>query len=354
MVDAAKTVLPETAITPAHDIEVTVAPSLTQATKLEPVRFAIYGDDGQHKVTVGRNAAGEFIASQQPQESRGVAAKPTDDDKPMATSLYASLYHAALLQGISAETIQQILRVHAYETDFRRRARGSDSLEVFFDLKDEDKGAESAPGDLLFTSVTVGGETQRYYRFRTPDGVVDYYDEYGNNSRKFLMRKPVRSDDVRIVSGFGVRFHPLLNSSRMHTGVDWAGPTGTPILAAGNGVIEEVGPKGSYGNYIRIKHANGYQTAYGHMSRFAPTSRPGAKVRQGQVIGYIGNTGLSTGPHVHFEVLVSNRYVDPMSIQVPREKKLDGKQLADFHRERARVDDLMRRPPVLVQQVDAH
>lgn len=354
MVDAAKTVLPESAITPAYEIELTMAPTLAQAAKLEPVRFAVYDEEHQHKVTVGRNAAGEFIASQQAQtDTRSLAGRAGDNEQQMANSRYASLYYAALQQGISPETIQDILRVHAYETDFRRRAQGSDALELFFDLKDEDRGADSAPGDLLFTAVTVGGDTQRYYRFRSPDGQVDYYDESGNNSRKFLMRRPVRSDDVRLVSGFGLRFHPLLNSRRMHTGVDWAGPIGTPILAAGNGVIEEVGPKGQYGNYIRIKHANGYQTAYGHMSRFDAKSRPGAKVRQGEVIGYIGNTGLSTGPHVHFEVLVSNRYVDPMSIQVPREKKLDGKELADFHRERSRIDDLMRRPPVRVQQAEA-
>ena len=133
----------------------------------------------------------------------------------------------------------------------------------------------------------------------------------------------------------------------MHTGIDWSASTGTPILAAGNGVIEEAGRKGYNGNYVRIRHANGYQTAYSHMSRFAPGAALGVKVRQGQVIGYIGTTGLSSGPHLHFEILVNNQFVNPLSIEVPRERQLEGKDLAAFHKERIRIDELMRRAPVL-------
>jgi murein DD-endopeptidase MepM/ murein hydrolase activator NlpD len=161
------------------------------------------------------------------------------------------------------------------------------------------------------------------------------------------MRRPVRADDVRLTSGFGPRFHPLLNEKRMHTGVDWASAPGTPVLAAGNGTIEEVGRKGHYGNYIRIRHANGYHTAYGHLSRFAEGAAVGVKVRQGQVIAFVGSTGLSSGPHLHFEVLVNKQFVDPLSIQVPRERKLDGKTLTEFQKERARIDELMRRAPVM-------
>ncbi len=133
----------------------------------------------------------------------------------------------------------------------------------------------------------------------------------------------------------------------MHTGVDWAAPPGTPILAAGSGTIEEAGRKGYNGNYVRIRHANGYQTAYSHMSRIAAGVEAGVKVKQGQIIGYVGSTGLSSGPHLHYEVLVNSRFVDPLSIQVPRERKLTGKDLASFQRERARIDELMRRAPVM-------
>ncbi len=352
MVDKAKSILPEAAIAPGFEVELTMVPKLTNAQKLEPMRYSIYGENREHKVTVGRNAAGEFVASANPFEP--ARAPAGDGDQPTSASLYASLYHVALAQGLAPETVLQILRVHAYETDFRRRARGSDGVDLFFDLKDEGKAADNPPSELLSTSITVGGESQRYFRFRTSDGLVDYYDESGNNSRKFLMRRPIRSEDARFVSGYGMRRHPLLNQVRMHTGVDYSAPLGTPILAAGNGVIEEQGHKGQYGNYVRIRHANGYQTAYGHMlGRIPPDIRAGAKVRQGQTIGYLGNTGLSTGPHLHFEILVSNRFVDPMSIQVPKERRLTGKQLTDFQRERSRIEELMRRPPVRVAQLDA-
>jgi murein DD-endopeptidase MepM/ murein hydrolase activator NlpD len=267
-------------------------------------------------------------------------------------SIYNSLYHGALAQGVLPETVQTVLRLHAYEADFRRRARGSDALEMFFDVKDEDKGADGTLGELLLTSMTVSGTTQRFYRFKDLEGSVDYYDANGNNSRRFLLRKPVRSDDVRLTSGFGIRFHPLLNQRKLHAGVDWAGPVGTPIVAAGNGTIEEAGYKGQYGNYVRIRHANGYQTAYGHMKNVATGISAGMRIRQGHVIGYIGSSGLSSGPHLHYEVLVGNRWVDPLAIQVPREKRLSGRQLAAFQRERVRIDDLMRQPPVRVSNLE--
>jgi len=225
--------------------------------------------------------------------------------------------------------------------------RPSDQAEFFFETADDQPSGEPLPGELLYTALTAGGEAQRYWRFRTPDGVVDYYDEYGNNSRKFLMRRPIRGENVHFTSGFGIRFHPLLNERRLHSGVDWAAPIGTPILAAGNGIVEEADRKGQYGNYVRIRHANGYQSAYAHMSRFGPGIRQGVKVRQGQVIGFVGTTGLSSGPHLHYEVLVNNRFVDPMQIQVPRERRLTGKNAAAFQRERQRIEELMRRAPVM-------
>ncbi|MEQ1713117.1 MAG: M23 family metallopeptidase, partial [Hyphomicrobium sp.] len=307
---------------------------------------SVYDDGHIHRVTVARNSAGEFTASEAP-PGVNIAARAAmaESDQPQSSSVYSSLYHATLTQNVPPESITQILRIHAYDTDFRRRIRAGDMVEFFFDMKDE-AAATGPPGELLYTSVTVGGETSKFWRFRTPEG-VDYYDEQGNNSKKFLMRRPVRSEDVRLTSGFGVRFHPLLNERKMHTGVDWAAPTGTPILAAGTGVIEEGGRKGYNGNYVRIRHANGYQTAYSHMSRIAPGVQQGIKIRQGQIIGYVGSTGLSSGPHLHYEVLVNSRFVDPLSIQVPRERQLSGKQLADFQKDRARIDELMRRAPVM-------
>jgi murein DD-endopeptidase MepM/ murein hydrolase activator NlpD len=346
MTDAARNALSDGALQPGQEMHVTLVPSVIRANRMEPIRVSVFGEGHDHKVTVTRNAAGEFVSSASPIDERVLNAEVNDDEQPQASSLYASLLHTAERQGVPSDMILQILKIHAYETDFRQRVRVGDSFEFFFDVKDEERGIDGSLGELLATAVTSAGETHRFYRFRTPDGVVDYYDDQGNTSRKFLMRRPVRGEDVRITSGFGVRRHPILQVPKMHTGVDWACATGTPIMAAGSGVIEEAGRKGEYGNYVRIRHANGYKTAYGHMSRLASGVSEGVKVRQGQIIGYVGSTGLASGPHVHFEVLVNSSYVDPMSIQVPRERQLAGRQIADFQKERARIDDLMRRNPV--------
>src|SRR5262249_40871046 len=152
--------------------------------------------------------------------------------------------------------------------------------------EDETPGAEGRT-DVLYASLTVGGETKRYYRFQTPDdNVVDYYDETGKSAKKFLVRKPVA--DAVIRSPFGVRHHPILGYTKMHTGVDWGTAYGTPIFASGNGVVEKAGWESGYGKYVRLSHANGYETAYGHMTAFARGIEPGVRVRQGQVIGYVG------------------------------------------------------------------
>ena len=193
---------------------------------------------------------------------------------------------------------------------------------------------------MLFAALTVGGETKKYYRFQTPDdSVVDFYDDTGKSAKKFLVRKPVNNAIMR--SGFGGRRHPILGYVKMHTGVDWATPYGTPIFASGNGVVEKVGWEGGYGKYVRIKHNNGYETAYGHMSAYAKGMEPGKRVRQGQVIGFVGSTGMSTGAHVHYEILVNGRFVDPMRIKLPRGRSLEGRVLAGFEKERDRLDGMM-------------
>ncbi len=271
-----------------------------------------------------------------------------------ASSLYASLYHIAARHGVGDEAILQILKIHAFQTDFSQKVRPGDALELFFE---EDKG-KGELGALLATALTASGTTHRFYRFRTPDGTVDYYDGEGNTSRTFLLRRPVRCEGARLTSGFGMRRHPLLQVQRMHWGEDWACAAGTPVMAAGSGVVEEAGRKGEFGNYVRIRHADGYQTAYGHMSRFATGVSAGAKVRQGDIIGYVSTTGLSSGPHVHFEVMVksvdgSEARVDPSLIRVAREHQLGGNQLAEFKRERDRIDVLTRRNPVSTQVTTA-
>lgn len=351
MIEAARGTFSERELGAGFVVDLTLEPSLANPDQLEPIRYAVYDDRGNHRVSVERGPAGEFVASTSPLDGGRRTAQSRDSDRRSATvSLYAGVYHAALSQGVDPDVIMQILRLHAHETDFRRRARVADELELFFDLREEGRGEEQL-GELLYSAITAAGETQRYFRFKAGDGTIDYYDEDGNNSRKFLIRRPIRGDEARLTSGFGMRHHPLLNTRKLHTGVDWAAPIGTPILASGNGIIEEAKFKGQNGNYIRIRHPNGYQSSYSHLSRFASGVAPGVKVRQSQIIGYSGNTGFSTGPHLHYEVLVNNQFVDPMSIQVPRERRLTGRQLAEFQKERARIEDLLRRQPVRVEQI---
>ena len=299
--------------------------------------MSVYAGD-KHLASVARNNRGDFIVTD---KKGGLTAEGAEQQQ--RATLYASFYHAAQSQRIPADTILKLLRVHSYDVDFKQKVKPGDTFDVFFDVPDHGKG-RGEMGELLYTSMTIDGHTRSFYRFRTPDGIVDYYDEQGNSAKKFLMRNPVKGG--RYTSGFGTRRHPLLGITRMHTGVDWAAPSGTPILAGADGTVERVGRQGGYGNYIRIRHANGFATAYGHMSRYADGVSPGTSVKQGQVIGYVGSTGYSTGPHCHYEILVNNKFVNPMTIQVPRGLQLTGRQLAEFQRERNRIDELRALDPV--------
>jgi len=262
-----------------------------------------------------------------------------DDDDGSGVRLYQSIYETAMRNKVPNPVIENMIRIYSYDVDFQRKVQPGDSFDVFY--AGEDEGATASDkNEVLFASLSVGGETKKYYRFQTPDdGVVDYYDETGKSAKKFLVRKPV--NDAIMRSGFGGRRHPILGYVKMHTGVDWATAYGTPIFASGNGVLEKVGPEGGYGKYIRIKHNNGYETAYGHMSAFAKGMEIGKRVRQGQVIGFVGSTGQSTGPHVHYEILVNGRFVDPMRIKLPRGRSLEGPLMANFEKERDRMDSMM-------------
>ena len=324
-----------------QEMRLTLVPAPSDTGQMEPVKVAIYAK-GNHLATAARNRKGEFVASAEPigndDKVQQASARPT---------LYLSFYHAALKQEIPADTILKLLRIHSYDVDFKKRVKAGDSFEMFFDGNHNDGEA----GELLYTSMTIDGQIRKFYRFRTPDDMVDYYDERGNSAKKFLMRNPVKGG--RYTSGFGKRRHPLLKRVRMHTGVDWAAPSGTPILAAGDGTVERVGRHGGYGNYVRIRHANGFVTAYGHMRRFAAGVEPGVTVKQGQTIGYVGSTGFSTGPHLHFEVMVDKDFVNPMTIQVPRGLQLTGRQLAEFQRERRRIETLVQTDPVTTRVAEA-
>lgn len=314
---------------------------IDQTEKLKPVRVSIYSGTG-HVVTVALNDDGGYVTAQEPDSSE-LAVVEEDEETPensVIPTLYHSLYQTSLENQIPPASIKDLIQIFSYDVDFNARVKPGDTFEVFFSLADEND--PKSIQEILYTAITVNGQLKRFYRYRSPDdGTVDYYDEAGKSAKKFLMRKPMEGGVFR--SGFGGRRHPILGYYRMHTGVDWAAPTGTPILASGNGVVEEMGWKGGYGRQIKLQHNNGYETAYSHMSAFARGLEKGARVRQGQVIGYVGTTGMSTGPHLHYEVLINSAYVDPMRVRLPRGKELSGGMLAEFKRERDHVDQLMNR-----------
>lgn len=326
-----------------QEVRLKLAPAATDPTVKEPVKLSIFNGVNA-EVTVERTDSGSYVLTDDPVPVIQ-ASRENEDDIERAT-IYSSIYSAALAQNLDPEIVKKLMRTLVYDVDYKQRVRPGDSFELFFDVKETEDGEET-PGELLYVAMTVGNDSMNYYRFRTPDGEVDFYNGSGSNARKFLMRSPIKSG--RFTSGFGYRRHPLLGIKKMHTGVDWAAPTGTPIVAAGNGVIEVAGRQGGNGNYIRIRHGNGYKTAYSHMSRFADGIKKGHKVRQGQLIGYVGSTGLSTGPHLHYEVLINSRFTNPLKVHVPRSRQLHGRMLSEFKKEQRRIEELMHRAPVKTQ-----
>ncbi|GAA3847719.1 M23 family metallopeptidase [[Pseudomonas] carboxydohydrogena] len=311
---------------------------------LQPVRVIVANETAIEAVAalsdLGKYVAVDVQSFNASTETASNASDDDDeDDDGTGVRLYQSIYETALRDKVPQHVIDDMIRIYSYDVDFQRRVQAGDSFEVFFAGEDETPAAGEKP-EILYAALTTGGETKKYYRFQTPDdGVVDYYDDTGKSAKKFLVRKPVNNAIMR--SGFGGRRHPILGFTKMHTGVDWATAYGTPIFASGNGVIEKAEWEGGYGKYIRIKHPNGYETAYGHMSAFAKGMEPGKRVRQGQVIGFVGSTGMSTGAHVHYEILVNGRFVDPMRVKLPRGRSLEGGMLTAFESERDRIDAMM-------------
>ena len=309
--------------------------------RLQPYRV-IVANDSTIEAVAALSDLGKYVAVDvQSMNTVTETADNSDDDDDDGTGvrLYQSIYETALRNKVPPSVIEDMVRIYSYDVDFQRKVQPGDSFDVFF-AGDDETTAATEKAEVLFASLTVGGETKKYYKFQTPDdSVVDFYDETGKSAKKFLVRKPVNNAIMR--SGFGGRRHPILGYVKMHTGVDWATPYGTPIFASGNGVVEKVGWEGGYGKYVRLKHNNGYETAYGHMSAYSKGMEPGKRVRQGQVIGFVGSTGMSTGAHVHYEILVNGRFVDPMRVKLPRGRSLEGPLMASFEKERDRLDAMM-------------
>ncbi|MCJ2136297.1 M23 family metallopeptidase [Methylobacterium sp. J-026] len=334
------------ALNEGQPMRVQVAPGPHPGDPRQVTRVVLYGESGIEGIAA-LNDRGAFVSVPPPAEEapspkpqpQAESGEDEDADSGSGPRLYQSLYETAARHDLPRATVEDIVRVFSYDLDFQRRIASGDGLDVFYTYDDE---ASADRPDLLYAALTLGGETRKVYRFQSPDdGTIDYLDDQGRSLKKFLLRKPIADGIMR--SGFGYRRHPVLGYAKLHTGVDWANPIGTPIMAAGNGVVIRSEMTSGYGNRVEVQHVNGYVTTYNHMSRFGRGIREGVKVRQGQVIGYLGSTGLSTGPHLHYEVIINGHFVDPMKIRVPRGRELDGRLLADFRRQREQIDATMQK-----------
>lgn len=272
-------------------------------------------------VFVARTTEGEYTAREETQE--------------LTTTLHraegkidSSLYVAATKAGIPAALLMEFIFAYSFDVDFQRDIQKGDSFEIMYEKVSTEDGKRSKIGNIQFASLTLSGERLPIYRYEDKDGRIAYYNDKGQSAQKALMRTPING--ARLSSGFGKRRHPILGYSKMHTGIDFAAPRGTPIFAAGDGVVDYAGRKGGYGKYIRIRHNSEFQTAYAHMRGFKKGMYKGKRVRQGDVIGYVGSTGRSTGPHLHYEILRNGRHTNPLRVRMPSGKKLKGTELARF------------------------
>ncbi|CAA7615694.1 conserved hypothetical protein [Candidatus Terasakiella magnetica] len=260
-----------------------------------------------------------------------------------AGSIKSSLFESAMNAGVPAPVIINMIKVLSYDVDFQRDIQTGDTFEVMFEGWYDTKGKLVRHGELLYAGLDLSGQEITLYRFQDSSSTIDYFNGKGESVKKALLRTPV--DGAKITSGFGLRHHPILGFSKMHKGVDFGVPPGTPIMAAGDGAVEMAGPNGAYGNYVRLRHGNGFATAYAHMSRIAQGVHTGKRIMQGQIIGFVGSTGRSTGPHLHYEVLQGNAQVNPLSIKVPSGIKLAGKDLDRYQAFKRQFDLLMARIP---------
>jgi len=299
--------------------EVTLA--FTRVGETETLNAVTLQPEYTKELSIVRGADGLFKGEVKvtPLQRQRIAAQGT---------IRSSLFEAGQRAGVPRAIMAAMIRAYSHAVDFQRDLKPGDKFEVLYDQPTAKDGTPVGQGVIIYAALHVDDKIKPLYRVTFADGTVDYFDDKGQSLRRSLLRTPV--DGARMTSGFGMRLHPILGYSKMHKGIDFGAAIGTPIFAAGSGVIEEVGFKGAYGRYIRIRHNNTIKTAYAHMSRFGRGMYQGAKVNQGDVIGFVGASGRATGAHLHYEVMVNNEQVNPMKVSMPTGRVLEGKLLSQF------------------------
>lgn len=242
-----------------------------------------------------------------------------------------SLFSDGIKNDVSSDILVKIIRLFSFDLDFQRDIRVDTVVSISYEFDEIVETGRLEYNDIKYASIIIDGKQLEYFKFITDDGYVDYFNREGKNVKKSILKTPL--DGARISSNFGMRKHPISGFNKMHKGVDFAAPTGTPIYAGGNGIVEYVGRNGGYGKYIRIRHNNGYKTAYAHLSNYKKGISKGVRVNQGEIIGYVGSTGNSTGPHLHYEIIYQNKHINPLKLKLPSGKILKGKELEKFKEE---------------------
>ena len=303
-----------------------------------------YSPSIEQGVTITRSTVGGFTAQ--------VIKKELKAHKHRAGgTVDSSLYLAAMQAGIPAEVVIDMIRMFSYRVDFQRDVHRGDSFEVFYDYYYTPEGQPAKYGAIAYAKMRLGGKEIALYHYQLdPDQTAEYFDGKGESAKGMLMKTPV--DGARISSGFGSRFHPVLGYTRMHKGVDFAVPIGTPVMAAGAGTVQFMGRASGYGNFVQISHGNNYSTAYGHLARFAAGMRHGARVRQGQIFAYSGNTGVTTGPHLHYEIRMNKGQVNPLTVKMAQGRTLAGKERLAFLEARMKIDEQMAAMPLEARVTD--
>lgn len=286
------------------------------------------------EVRVNRLADGTFKAERivTPVERQRFAVEGT---------VRTSLIEAGVAQGVPRNVMSSMLRAFSHEVDFQRDIHPGDKFRVLYDQPHTKSGQPAGDATIIYAAIASQTGQKAVFRVIYSDGSAEYFNDRGESVRRGLMRTPI--DGAHVTSNYGMRRHPIMGYSKFHQGVDFAAPTGTPIFAAGDGVVKEVGFRSGYGRFVLIQHRSGLETAYAHMSRFARGLQEGDRVNQGEVIAYVGSTGRSTGPHLHFEVRVNKAPVNPLKVDMQAGNKLNGRGLAQFRAGKAAIENEFRR-----------
>lgn len=300
-------------------------------------------------ITVEADDDGHFVASVDGKKDGGQSQYAQIVQFRTKAKVGSSLYATAKDNNVPDYIISELTRVFSYDVDFQRQVKPTDTFEVFYG--NPLTGSSTKRKVLHYAQLTLDGVAKSYYRYVNADGQVDYVDENGRSATKALLKTPVAGS--KITSGFGMRVHPLLGYTKMHTGVDFGVPYGTPIRSAGAGVVEIAGRHGAYGVTVEIKHNSKFETLYAHMSKLADGIREGSTVNQGQIIGYVGATGRATGPHLHYEVRIAGQPVNPLNVKASGSKQLAGKDLQKFKLYKQHVLAMMQFAPSATQVAQA-